>query len=638
MVKKIFITGANGFIGHNLVNYLSGRGYEVYALIRKSTVPCFDLKENVRVIRGDLLDKESLEKNVPQGSVVINLGANPYDPKLSYLVNVGGTRDLIDVCKRKRVKKFIHTSSQSTKIRTKGVYADSKLKCDDMIKESGVNFVILRPSLVYGGGEKGLFNKIKTLVSKAPFIPVFGDGKCKICPIYIDDFCRVVECLIEDSNLKNEVFDVGSRKAITYGEMYEKTIARINGKAKILHIPVTVGIFFGRVFELAKLKNPPFFIDNVIGSTQESFCDARKILDRYRIEPISFDQGLTKALGGNKVNLAVVGLGKMGLMHMSILSTFRDAEIVALVDNNQKLYKVIKSMGVSGRFYQNLEDALRNEKIDGVFILTPTLSHYELVKTAYKYGKSVFVEKPLCFDYGQLKELRKFEKGNEVVTNVGYTLLFKRINRKIRSIIEDNTYGKVVGFDAKFEYGEVLGPKKGWMFSKKMAGGGVLINSGPHILALVNYLFGKPEGIKESAIRKIYSTEVDDEAKMKLKYKNFMGDVFISWSVKGVNIPRTIIDIKFEKGQLWSDGSIIKITTQEKKEVLIQESAIAPLYQNIFNINPDVSGEAYGLEDRLFIENVKSKNLKGDNNLSFALDTEEIIFTCYLKSNAGNGN
>lgn len=629
MTKKVFITGANGFIGHNLVDYLSARDYEIYALIRKNSIPSFRLKENVKVIRGDLLDKKSLEDNVPVGSIVVNLAANPYDPKLSYLVNIGGTSDLIDICKRKKVKKFIHTSSQSTKIKTKGVYADSKSKCDESIKKSGINYVILKPSLVYGGGEKGLFNKIRSLVSLVPFVPVFGDGKCKICPIYIDDFCEIVEKLINDDKLRKVVFDVGSRKAITYGDLYSETIKRVNSKAFVLHIPVVIGIIFGRLFELLKFKNPPFFIDNVIGSTQESFCDAGEILDRYKVEPISFEQGLDKVFNKKKINLAIVGLGKMGLLHIPILSTFEDVKIVALVDTNRKLFSTIKSMGVTGSFYENLNDALNKEEIDAVFILTPTFTHFDLVKISYKNNKSVFVEKPLCLNESQLLELRKMERDQKVVTNVGYTLIFKRTSRKIKSIIDSNLYGRVKTFKVIFEHGEVLGPKKGWMFNKKTSGGGVLINSGPHLFALVNFLFGKPQDVIESEVKRIYSEEVDDEARIKLRYKDFLGEVYLSWSVKGVNIPRTTTLIKFEKAELWTDGFVIRIITKDGSKKTIEDSEIDPLVENVFNINPDVSGEAYGIEDRLFIDNVKNNTKNAGNGLSFALDTEEVIFKSY---------
>jgi predicted dehydrogenase/nucleoside-diphosphate-sugar epimerase len=632
MGRKIFITGANGFIGHNLVDYLSTRGYEIYALIRNNSVPSFGLGKNVKVIRGDLLDKKSYEENVPVDSVVVNLAANPYDPKLSYLVNIGGTKDLIDVCKKKKVKKFIHTSSQSTKIKVQGVYADSKSKCDEFIKKSGINYIILKPSLVYGGGEKGLFNKIKLLVSKVPFIPVFGDGKCKICPIYIDDFCEIVERLINDDELIKVVFDVGSRKAITYGDLYEETIKRVNRKAFVLHVPVFIGMIFGRFFELLKMKNPPFFVDNVIGSTQESSCDARKILDRYKIEPISFKQGLDQVFDDKRVGLAIVGLGKMGLLHISILNTFKDVKIVALVDTNKKLYSTIKSMGVTGNFYENLEDALKKEKIDAVFILTPTFTHYDLIKTSQKYNKSIFVEKPLCLNESQLLELRKKEKIQNEIINVGYTLIFKRTSRKVKSIIDSKIYGDVVGVKITFEHGEVLGPKKGWMFNKKLSGGGVLINSGPHLFALNNFLFGKPEAVLSSKVRKIYSTDVDDEARIKLKYKNFLEEIYLSWSVKGVNIPKTTLLINFKKAELWTDGFVIKIKTEDGFQTLMKENEIEPLIENIFNINPDVSGEAYGIEDRLFVDNVKKEIKNVDNNLTFALDTEEIIFKSYRLS------
>lgn len=91
-MKKIIITGANGFIGQFLVEHLIDNGYEVIALIRKGSIPRFTLKKNVEVRFADLTDQKSLRESIDFGSIVVNLAANPYDPKLSYEVNVVGTQ------------------------------------------------------------------------------------------------------------------------------------------------------------------------------------------------------------------------------------------------------------------------------------------------------------------------------------------------------------------------------------------------------------------------------------------------------------------------------------------------------------------------------------------------------------------
>ncbi len=137
-MKKVYITGANGFIGHNLVNYLSRNNYDVVALLRKGSIPYFDLKRNVHVVVGDLTDKKSLQKATPERSIVINLAANPYHPTLSYKVNVEGTKNLLNICKSKKIRLFIQISSQATKIKKKEVYAKTKNESDKLVEKSNL--------------------------------------------------------------------------------------------------------------------------------------------------------------------------------------------------------------------------------------------------------------------------------------------------------------------------------------------------------------------------------------------------------------------------------------------------------------------------------------------------------------------
>ncbi len=618
MKKIIYVTGANGFIGQSLVNFLSTEGYHVYALLRPNSIPAFTLNQNVQVVHGDLTDLESLKRTIPKSSVVVNLAANPYHPTLSYLVNTAGTAKLIAASKVNKVSKLIHISSQATKIKKQGVYAITKNQSDELVRQSGLNWIILKPSLVYGEGERGLFNKIKSLASLLPYVPVFGDGETKIYPIEVGDLAHIIEQVILDNASNSSEFDVGSRAAITYNTLY-KTIT----KTKLVHVPVWMGLLLSKVFSV--LPNPPIYRDNVLGSTQDTNCKPNPILKRYNFSPMSFAVGSAKVLKPKKIKIAIAGLGKMGTLHMSILNTFREVEIVALIDTNVALYNTVKSMGISGDFYTSLDDACRAQAIDAVYIITPTFTHLDLIKTAIKNDLHVFVEKPVTLNADQLAQLRKI-KTNKII-HAGYTLLNNRIYAEVERIIKSRTYGDVTGFTGRFEHGEVFGAKQGWMFNKKLSGGGVLMNPGPHFFSLLNLFFGKPKNIK-AVIKNIYSPDLDDEVSATLVYPNFSGNVFLSWSVAKRDVAQNKFEITFEKALLKTDGQEIVIT-QGKKVTKIEPSQIKPKMTSIFNLNPKANGEAYYIENRSFIDAILGDRKTVPNKLETALDIESALFETY---------
>lgn len=623
MNKEVLITGANGFIGQHLVNYLSKKGYHVLAMVREGAVPGFDLNKNVRVVFGDLTDSYSLEKVVTKGCTVVNLAANPYDPILSYEVNVKGTKKFVDVCEEIGVIKFIQISSQATKIKNKGVYAKTKIQSDELVKNSKLNWVILKPSLVYGEGEKGLFSKIKSLAQMLPFLPVFGNGKTKVYPLHVTDLCQIIESVVADPKCKKSIFDAGCLSPVSYDEFYDGILKSLNRKNLIVHVPVFMGLMAGKFFELLKMKSPPFFIDNVLGSTQETNCDARPIIKKYRFTPMNFDKGLDEIFNKKKIRVGVIGLGKMGMMHLAALNSMSNVKIVALIDSNVKSWGVIKSMGTEGNFYENLSEALKVEKFDKIFVLTPTFTHKKILLQCLKKGLSVFVEKPLCLNASEIDELKLVEKKYSGKVFVGYTLLFKRAVFEFKKIIETKKYGGVKGFSASYKHSEVFGPRVGWMFDKNKSGGGVLMNPGPHLFSVVSYLLGQPKNI-EGKISSLYSSVIDDEANLKVDYGKFVGNMYLSWSVKGFDIPQMNFEIEFEKAKIITNGKTLWITVRGKTETILEKD-LSPVVSDLFELNPEANGEAYVTEDYMFINSIASIN----SDLNWVLQTESMIHNSY---------
>src|SRR4030042_150502 len=577
-MQKIYITGANCFIGHNLVEYFTNKNYEVWALLRNGSLPSFSLKKNINIVFGDLLDKKSLVKSIPENCVVINLAANPYDPVLSYKVNVGGTKNLVEASLYKKVKHFINISSQSTKIRKKGVYAITKNKSDKIVESFNLNYTILKPSLVYGPGYKGLFAKIISTISLIPFVPIFGNGKTLFNPLYIDDLCFLIEKTVND-------------------------------------------------------KTSFFYVDNVLGSTQDAGCDPKEILTKYKYNPLEIKGGMEKIFKPKGINVAIVGLGKMSLIHTHILKTFKGVNIVALIDPIPVMYPSLISLGLDANYYSSFKQAIRKENIDAVFVLSPNFTHFDILKIALENGIHVFSEKPLTINRSQIEYLSKIKTRS--IMRIGYTLVFNRVFLYLKRIIENKELGNIKSFNASFLHSEVLKKKNGWMFTKKLSGGGVLMNPGPHLFSLIYLLFGKPNKTT-GEIKSLYSTEVEDEVVGKLFYKNYEGKIDLSWSRKNHNIGKYYFNIDFEKGSITADkdGLIIK---KGKKQEKIGYYDLEPLIKPVIDINPKANGEAYYIEDRLFIDSIINKNqYKVLNSLEFAKNTESIIFDLYKNSKNDN--
>src|SRR3989344_3550225 len=174
--KKVLVTGASGFIGNYLIDALIKEGWNVRALVRKrNSLSLEKYTTGLEISQGDIRSIESLLIAVDGVDAVIHLAAATSEKAStadeSYEVNVKGMENLIAACKMKKVKRIIAVSTQSTKREKQGNYGKTKSMAYNLLLLSGLDYTIIKPTLVYGGGSKGLFAKIFKLIERLPLVP-----------------------------------------------------------------------------------------------------------------------------------------------------------------------------------------------------------------------------------------------------------------------------------------------------------------------------------------------------------------------------------------------------------------------------------------------------------------------------------
>lgn len=210
--KKIFITGATGFIGKHIVQKAILQGYEVYAFVRAYS----DLTHlrGAHLLFGDITDKESimtalldLRVNNIGIDYVIHAAAltKSNDKKAFFKTNLVGTQNLIEVFRvlNMRPERIVFLSSlaacgpgkigstiQITDTNPVTFYGKSKLQAEPVIKDSNLPYVIIRPTAVYGPGEKDLFTVFKFI--NRSINPLLGNRPQELTFIYVDDLVKLV--------------------------------------------------------------------------------------------------------------------------------------------------------------------------------------------------------------------------------------------------------------------------------------------------------------------------------------------------------------------------------------------------------------------------------------------------------------
>ena len=260
---KIIITGGAGFIGKYLVNYLLDKGntitiFDNFSNSEEKSLEYY-IKSGVKIVNGDIRKFDEILKETEDQDVLIHLAAkisvsqSILNPSETFEVNVDGTKNVLEACKKNYVKKIIIASSaavygegssgmklkESAKTNPISPYGKSKLKMEQEIEKNNKNdCVILRFFNIFGIGQTpeyaGVITKfIEMILSNKP-LEIFGDGMQTRDFVSIND---VVESIYDAiKNGKNGTYNIASGKAITINELAKFMISLSKKGLEIHHI------------------------------------------------------------------------------------------------------------------------------------------------------------------------------------------------------------------------------------------------------------------------------------------------------------------------------------------------------------------------------------------------------------------
>ena len=233
--RTLLITGASSDIGGALIKELSSfSDVKIRAMVHRSKVNV----PGCEVRQGDLNDSGLMARALVEVDTVVHLAALTKSKRESdyFHTNVTGTEKLIDACVGQGVKKILYVSSRAATL-DGGGYASSKLKAEEWVRKSGLQWGILRPSEVYGQGEENSISRLIRWIQRYPCVPVIGPGQTRLSPVYIDDVVSAITLSIFDEKLINETIVLAGPEDLTYDELVDRIAAYIGVNRFKIHLP-----------------------------------------------------------------------------------------------------------------------------------------------------------------------------------------------------------------------------------------------------------------------------------------------------------------------------------------------------------------------------------------------------------------
>ncbi|MGC3953805.1 MAG: Gfo/Idh/MocA family oxidoreductase [Propionicimonas sp.] len=328
------------------------------------------------------------------------------------------------------------------------------------------------------------------------------------------------------------------------------------------------------------------------------------------------------------VKVAVIGLGKMGISHLSMVRALPGVEVVGIVDTTTYLLGVLKKYtGMST--YTSIDKLLAAEKPDAAIVATPSRLHYPMVKQLLEAGVAVFCEKPFTLSGAEGEELVQLAAAKRLVTQVGYHNRFVGAFGEVKRLLDAGAIGTVTHGLAESYGPVVLKPQGGTWRSKSSEGGGCLYDYAAHPLNLINWYLGEPIGVGGTVLNSVFSAEIDDEVSSTLYYdQGRTVSVSVNWSDESVRKMTTRIT-------LWGTGGRIFADRQEIQVYLREDTTIPEGYRPGWNVRYTTEltqpvefylrGEEYTAQLAHFVERVGSGTLEGENTFASALVTDKLI-------------
>lgn len=263
----------------------------------------------------------------------------------------------------------------------------------------------------------------------------------------------------------------------------------------------------------------------------------------------------------------VVGFGRMGLTHFSILNNHPEVQFVAVCDSSSFMLKNIGKYTAVETF-KDYRKMIDRSGLDFVIIATPTGMHAEIVKYAIQSNLHIFVEKPFALNVRQGEELVGMLNGKKLVNQIGYVIRFNDVFIQVKKLLDAGVLGDLLTFKMEM-YGPTLlkDAKSGWR-SKRKHGGGCLYDFASHSIDLINYLIGVPDEITGSVLQSIHSVNVEDALCSTFVYQNNLrGNLLVNWSDPSYRKPAYRFEALGRSGKIIADLHAYKVFFRAKPEL-----------------------------------------------------------------------
>lgn len=291
---RIFITGGTGFVGRQICHQLCVAGHEIDALIRPGSEKKLAQHAQIKPLLLDLFSSDLAEHLQNVDAIIHLVGIIREFPARGIRfkrLHQEATEAIITAAQKAGVQRYLHMSANGTRENAVSNYHRTKWRAEELVRASGLDWTIFRPSLIYGE-EDQFINMLAGLLRRLPAIPVMGDGNYKLQPVPVEQVAAGFVSALSNPDSIGKIYHCGGADCISYNQLLD-AVGAVIGKKSIHKIRQPLFLMRPAVALLQKLSFFPMTSDQLQMLIEGNCCDNRDWQTDLGLTPRPFKEGLS---------------------------------------------------------------------------------------------------------------------------------------------------------------------------------------------------------------------------------------------------------------------------------------------------------------------------------------------------------
>lgn len=294
---RVLVTGADGFLGQHLLPRLISRGHRVRAVCREAPTRPGSQAPGIEWRQADLTKRESLAGIAAGCDRVVHLAGRFVAREESSLgrEHGTGTRNLVWEILKTDVERIVFVSALGASPDA-GEFYRTKFEAEDVVMSADLEYVVLRPSVVYGPGDH-FTTPIVRILTALPVFPMMGDGTFELQPLAVEDMVDVLTQAIESPDVAGRSLDLAGPERLSFVRIVRILGETIGHPRPIIPFPVGLAHPASRVAAGLRLPSPFSTAQlDILRFGSVLPTDENPVRTVFNLKPLPFEDAVTDYL------------------------------------------------------------------------------------------------------------------------------------------------------------------------------------------------------------------------------------------------------------------------------------------------------------------------------------------------------